>query len=128
MVSIARKRNKKHILSGKVKLSLGNFDKTAFNINSFNKVCAVNTLYFWPDPEQTLKQIAEIIKPEGLIFLGFEDIYQLKKRPLDPNVFRFYTQDEAESLLINTSRFSNVTTKSRKCGSTVIHCIMANKA
>lgn len=127
MFEAAKKKNKKHISSGKVKLTLGDFDKTPFKVNSFNKVGSVNTIYFWPNPEGTLKKIAEILKPDGMILLAFEDIDQLKERSLDPDVFNLYSKEEVENLLINTGLFINAVTQSRTRGSTVIHCTSAKK-
>ena len=77
--------------------------------------------------EETLKKISEIIKPDGLIFLAFEDIGQLKDKPLDPDVFHLYSKEEVESLLINTGLFINAVTQSRTHGSAVIHCTSAKK-
>lgn len=56
MVSIARKRNKKNITNGKVKIIEGNFDEMPYKKESFTKACSINTLYFWPEPVQTAKK------------------------------------------------------------------------
>jgi len=59
MVSIAQRRNKKHISKGKVRIIEGDFDEMSFKGESFNKVCSINTIYFWPEPETTAKNIAK---------------------------------------------------------------------
>ena len=44
MVSIARKRNKKNITNGKVKILEGNFDDMPYKKESFTKVCSIDTI------------------------------------------------------------------------------------
>ena len=127
MASIAKKRNKKNIAKGKVKIVEGNFDEMPYKKDSFTKACSVNTLYFWSKPEHTAKKIAEILKPEGRLILAFEDIEQLKQRKLDKNVFHLYTKDEVRNLLINAGFSNKVSIQSRKKGNSIFHCVVAIK-
>ena len=116
MASIARKRNKKNIAKGKVKIFEGNFDEMQYEKGSFTKACSVNTLYFWPDPEHTARIIAEILKPDGKLILAFEDIEQLKQQKLNQEVFHLYSKCEVQELLINAGFSKNVSIVSRKKG------------
>ncbi len=127
MVSIARKRNKESIAKGKVKIVEGNFDEISYKKDSFTKACSVNTLYFWPSPERTARKIAEILKPDGRLFLAFEDIEQLKQRKLSQDVFNFYTKDEVQDLLTRAGFSHDVTIVSKKKGNLIFHCVVARK-
>ena len=127
MVSIARKRNKKNITKGKVKILEGNFDEMPFEKESFTKACSINTLYFWSEPAQTAKKIAEILKPDGKLILAFEDIEQLKRRKLNQEVFHLYSKDEVQKLLINAGFSKNVNIVTRKKGKLIFHCVVAIK-
>jgi ubiquinone/menaquinone biosynthesis C-methylase UbiE len=127
MASIARKRNKKNITDGKVKILEGNFDEMPYEKESFTKACSINTLYFWPEPMHTAKKIAKILRPDGRLILAFEDIEQLKKRRLNQEVFHFYSKVEIRDLLINTVFSKNVSMVSRKKGKSLFHCVVAIK-
>ena len=127
MVSIARKRNKKNITNGKVKIIEGNFDEIPFEKESFTKACSINTLYFWPEPAHTAQRIAEILKPDGKLILAFEDIEQLKERKLNQEVFHFYSKDEVQKLLINAGFSKNVNIVTRTKGKLIFHCVVAIK-
>jgi len=127
MVSIARKRNKKNITNGKVKILEGNFDEMPLEKESFTKACSINTLYFWPDPAHTAKRIAEILKPDGKLILAFEGIEQLKQRKLNQEVFHLYSKDEVQKLLINAGFSKNVTIETRKKGKSIFHCVVSIK-
>jgi len=79
MVSIARKKNKKLISKGKVSIVEGDFNTLPYKNESFHKVCSVNTVYFWPNPENTAQKLYKILKPGGFVVIAFEDIQQLKQ-------------------------------------------------
>jgi ubiquinone/menaquinone biosynthesis C-methylase UbiE len=127
MVSIARKRNKKNIRIGKVKILEGNFDEMPFGKENFTKACSINTLYFWSEPVHTAKKIAEILKPDGKLILAFEDIEQLRQRKLNQEVFHLYSTGEVQDLLINAGFSKNVSIVSRKMGKSIFHCVVAIK-
>jgi ubiquinone/menaquinone biosynthesis C-methylase UbiE len=127
MVSIARKRNKKNITKGKVKILEGNFDEIPFEKESFTKACSINTLYFWTKPAHTAKKIAEILKPDGKLILAFEDFEQLKRRKLNQEVFHLYSKDEVQKLLINAGFSKNLNIVTRKKGKLIFHCVVAIK-
>lgn len=126
MVAIAEKKNRKHIFEGRVKIRKGDFDETAYDDNRFDKVCSVNTLYFWPNSEHSINKILQIVKPSGKFVLGFEDRAQMEKRSLNTNVFRIYSKDEVKNLLIK-SGFVTVDIISKKIHSSIYHCAVAIK-
>lgn len=127
MISIAKKKNKKNVDKGKVKLLGGNFDKMKFENEYFTKVCSVNTLYFWPNPEHTAGKIAKILKPKGKLVLAFEDIEQLEKRNLSSDIFHLYSKDAVQDLLIAAGFSSDIRIESKKRGNSVLHCAVAVK-
>ena len=126
MVSIARRKNKQHIKHGKVKISEGNFNKLTYTENSFDKVCSVNTIYFWEDPKYTTQKISRILESGGIFVVAFEDIKQLEQRKLNKDIFHFYTTDYVRSLLA-TAGFSTVDIESREKGKSIFHCVVAMK-
>lgn len=127
MVSIAERKNRKSIEAGIVKLIEGNFEEISYSNSSFTKVCSVNTIYFWPKPEIIAAKIANLLKPQGKLFIAFEDINQLKHKNLDDNIFKFYSTEDVKSLLLNAgfSRDVNIETRVRK--KSIYHCVVGNK-
>lgn len=123
MMSIAQKKNEKYIKSGKVKLFEANFDEIPLEKDNYTKVCSVNTIYFWKNPENSAKKIAEILKPKGKLVLAFED----KPGKIDDNIFNIYTKEEVRHLLIKAGFLGNVTINSRKKGKALFQCAIATK-
>ena len=127
MVALAQKNNKKHIASGRVNIRQGDFGKTAYNDNSFDKICSANTIYFWPAPGDYIKKMYRILKPGGKLVLAFEDEKQLEKRSLNSDVFRFYDLEEIKSLLSGNGFEKNINIFSRKVKQNWFHCAVAVK-
>ena len=86
-----------------------------------------NTIYFWPQPDNCIKNILRILKPGGKLILAFEDIKQLESRPLNTNVFRFYHQDEIIKLLGRNGFSGSIDMISKEIKSQRYHCAVAVK-
>jgi len=127
MVSIARRKNKNPIRKGKVKVVEGDFDALSYQNESFDKVCCVNTIYFWPRPEITAQKIASILKPGGILVTAFEDIRQLEQRNLNHDVFSFYTTEKVEDLLSRSGFKAEIDIRTKAKGKLKFHCVVAKK-
>lgn len=71
MVEIGRKRFKSFIKSGKLELHCMDADALTFSANSFDKLCTVNTIYFWPNVDKVLVQIRNVLGSKGLVIICF---------------------------------------------------------
>jgi len=127
MISIAAKRNKKYISEGKVKFHKGDFDDYAFKKNTYDKICTINTIYFWKEPKKTAEKIAQLLKPGGKFITAFEDIRQLQERKLDENIFRLYSAFDVKDLLFNSGFLTDVSIETRKKEKSKFHCVVAIK-
>jgi ubiquinone/menaquinone biosynthesis C-methylase UbiE len=125
MVAIARRRNRDSIASGQVKITKGDFDELEYECDCFDKVCSVNTVYFWPRSESTVARIADVLVPGGTIALAFEDIEQLRNRNLSADVFRLYAVEEIRELLANAGFSSEMDVLTREKGKSLYHCVVA---
>ena len=127
MVTVAKRKNRKHIDAGKVILRQGDFAEMPYRDNSYHKICSCNTIYFWPDPDQYANKIYKILKPGGKLVLAFEDTDQLESRPLSNNVFKFFHLDEIEDLLNRCGFHGGIEIISREKKSLKYHCAVAEK-
>ena len=125
MVALARRRNRDSIASGQVKITKGDFDELKYECDCFDRVCSVNTVYFWPRPESTATRIADVLVPGGTIALAFEDNKQLRNRNLSAEVFRPYAVEEIRELLANAGFSSDMDVLTREKGKSLYHCVVA---
>lgn len=127
MVSIARKRNKKYMEKGRVRIRKGGFEKMSYSDDSFDKVCSANTIYFWKDPVNTAGKILKILKPGGKLVIGFGDLEELKKKPLSSEVFRLYSNNEVRNILKKSGFTGSVDVVSKQGKSFILNCAVAVK-
>ena len=127
MVAVAQRKNRKHISIGKVNIRHGDFEKIAYRDNSFDKICSANTVYFWSAPDDYVKKIFRILKPDGKLLLAFEDKKQLEKRQLSADVFHLYSRDQIEDLLQRNGFGKGIDILSREIKSKRYNCAVAVK-
>ena len=88
-----------HIIrNDNLKLYLENIEKTSFENETFDKICTINTIYFWNDLQKCFSEIKRIIKPNG-IFLNV--IYSkdfLDKLIYTKYGFKKFTKDELKKI------------------------------
>ncbi len=99
MLKQASKVNKQHISIGRVKLHKGDCTVLPFNNESFNKLCSINTLYFWKEPEKHFSEMFRVMKRGGMVVIGFRDDKQMSNLSLSEDIFSFYSQNDVVRLL-----------------------------
>lgn len=104
MVSLARKVNKNLINQGQVEISQGSVSDLPFTDNSFDLVTAFETLYFWPNLSDDLKEIKRVLKPGGVLLIcneAYKDIKFEKRNSLwVKNIgMQIHTPDELHGML-----------------------------
>ncbi|MBQ6512378.1 class I SAM-dependent methyltransferase [Methanobrevibacter sp.] len=64
--------NKKAIEDKRCEIIKGSVSKLPFEDNSFDIITAFETVYFWPDFENDLKEVKRVLKDGGIIFIANE--------------------------------------------------------
>jgi SAM-dependent methyltransferase len=112
MVSKALELNKKGIKEERVFLKLGNISNYDFGKTKFNKIFAVNVLYFWKNPLIILKKIYSILLPKGKVVLFIYHKNSQRDR-IKEGIFKNYSGEEVINLLTKAG-FNNVFFKEKK--------------
>lgn len=61
--------NRDAVESGHVVICEGSVSAMPFEDENFDLITAVESYYFWPCPEQDLKEIARVLKPQGQLMI-----------------------------------------------------------
>ncbi len=120
MMGIARRRNATPLRRGRMDLHLGTSQSLPFADGVFDKAYAVHTIYFWSDPERDLAEIARVLRPGGLLLLGFrsrEDDAFVRNFP--PEIYHIRSAGEVEGAIV-AAGFSDVRTESHRMGQATI--------
>ncbi len=107
MVRQGEKRFRRLIEQGRVELRLGDIARLPYQDNIFDKVCSVNTVYFWTNQLENLLEIRRIMKKDGRLVVSFHSREKMKKMRIFQYNFSLYSPEEVQGLF-NQSGFRNV--------------------
>lgn len=107
------KLNKSAVDEGKCEIIKGSVSDLPLTDNSFDIVTGFETVYFWPDFVNDLKEVLRVLKDDGVIFIANEALPkegdERQKELIELLDMKIYSEDElVESLKM--AGFSNVTT------------------
>jgi SAM-dependent methyltransferase len=71
MVSVAHKRNSAEVARGDVDVRVGEASTLALEGESFDRVFAVHSIYFWRDVDAAISRIAAALREGGRLVLAF---------------------------------------------------------
>ena len=100
MVQMAQRQNRDSIAKGLMEVKRASGDQIPYPDESFDRVYAVHTLYFWNDPLAHLREIYRVTRVGGRFVLAFgpkEDEHAVAAFP--ESVYHFYSIDETQHLL-----------------------------
>lgn len=72
--------------------------KIPFVDNTFHKILTVNTIYFWENPEDFIKEIYRVLKPGGLFAISFADRDFMESLPFTAYGFDLYSKEMVYNL------------------------------
>lgn len=79
----------------------------------YDHIFTINTLYFWPHPEQTLLHIRRLLKPKGKLTISIRPKHIMKQHPFTSFGFTLYSQEDVCRLL-ETSLFDILSITEKK--------------
>jgi len=81
-VDVARHTNAAAIAAGRVMVEQGSVAALPFGDRTFDLVTAVETHYYWPDLESSLREVVRVLKPGGAFVLVAETVKDRQPNPL----------------------------------------------
>lgn len=72
-----------------------------FSENHFNKIFTCNTIYFWNDPQDYVHEISRVLKPDGIVSIGFIPKNTMQHIPFAKFGFVLYDIETVIQLLEN---------------------------
>lgn len=106
MMEEAQKNIPTHI-EDNVNLMIGSQDKIDFEDSTFDKICTINTFYFWNEPIDYLLEINRVLKIGGVFFLAIRSKIVLENQDFTKYYFQLYQNEEIKEML-ESAGFSNI--------------------
>ena len=112
MVEQAKQKFRSAIEAGKILIEFADVRKLPFDDNTFDKICTVNTIYFWEDPLASLRSIKRVLKDGGKLVVGIRSADKMKNLPVTQYNFRLYDPEAVSDLLVDAG-FNGVSIEQR---------------
>ncbi|HAD97274.1 MAG TPA: class I SAM-dependent methyltransferase [Cryomorphaceae bacterium] len=107
MVEAAQQLNAEWVEQGRMRFIEAEAQNLPFNDHYFDHVITVNTIYFWADPLQELREIRRVLKPKGTLALAIRPEEIMKNIPFTR--YGFHLRKEKNILdLLDSSGFKEV--------------------
>lgn len=106
--------NKLAIEEGKVEIIQGSVSELPFDDETFDLVTGFETVYFWPDFIEDLKEVNRVLKPNGAIFIcneavGDDDILEKMKDHIELLDMKIFSEEDLQ-LALSKSGFNDIST------------------
>jgi arsenite methyltransferase len=110
VIDWAKIRYARAITTGRADFRVGRVEELPFEAASFDKVCTVNTVYFWESLGVGFAEIHRVLAPGGCAFVGFLPKVHMQRKRMPPDIFTLRTADDVREALGKTG-FRNVRTE-----------------
>lgn len=125
MVSHVGARLRAYIDAEKAQIRHGDIEAIPFADGEFSKLCSVNTLYFWRDPQRALAECRRVLTTGGRIALCFNAKSEMAKWPGHVHGFTLYELADVEAML-GAAGFGGITMATGKDPRQgLFHCVSA---
>ncbi len=136
-VNKSKELNKEEIENGKVEIEQGSVSQLPYGDETFDLVTCFETVYFWPDFIEDLKEVHRVLKNNGSIFIcneagGADEDKELMKEHIELLKMTLYNEEELGDSLLSAG-FSEVLTFKKEKNEKLTHkdtdwvCAIARK-
>lgn len=99
MITEAKEINHNLIENAWVDLILADIEHMPFWNETFNKICTINTIYFWKNPSLALKEVYRVLTRNGVFVISFRPYIEGQTLNFTEYGFKEYKTEDIESLV-----------------------------
>ena len=99
MVREAARYHSRAVYANRLRLEHGSASMLAYPQDYFPKIVSVNTLYFWNPAQKVARELLRVLKPGGVLVLGFRSRSTVENLAFTEHGFNLYEAEEVEALL-----------------------------
>jgi ubiquinone/menaquinone biosynthesis C-methylase UbiE len=79
---------------GQAKFKLYDGKTIPYPDNYFKRIFTVNSIYFWSNPEELIKEIERVLEADGILVLTYADKSFMKHLPFVGEKFRLFDKED----------------------------------
>ena len=124
MAAAARARFAGPIAEGRVTIETGDVEALPYADRSFDRIVAVNVLYFWEDLPAALEELCRVLRPGGTLVLAYRPAAAMREYQVTRYGFRLL-EDEALLEAIHAAGLEAVALEHGRDGPIGYRCLVA---
>ena len=102
VIRLGQRKFKFALERGIVKLEQACGENIPYGDRSFDKICTVNTIYFWTDPIRVLSECYRTLKPNSKLVICYNSAAFIERQKLTQHGFKTYSPAKLERLMEDT--------------------------
>lgn len=111
-VKWSKNYNEELIKNGRVEINHASVEKIPFEDNKFDVISAVETIYFWPDLIQNLKEVKRVLKSSGKLVIicemySSEKFKERNDECVSASNMKIYTPEELKDI-VEMAGYNNI--------------------
>lgn len=110
----------------KLSLHKGSIEALPFIDNNFDKICTLNTIYFWQEPKLAMAELYRVCRPQGRVVIAYRQRQTMQSLKFTRHGFTLYQNSEVSDLL-HTAGFSHISSQDHMDDEIGYTCITAHK-
>lgn len=99
MLQAIRNKTRKFDNRDMLELQQGKVENLPFANDQFDRVCSVNTVYFWPDLMASFSEINRVTCEDGIVVIGLGSKSNLQQAGYADQGYHLYTVDEVQQAM-----------------------------
>ncbi|WP_077401459.1 class I SAM-dependent methyltransferase [Cellulophaga omnivescoria] len=103
MITEAKRINSSLFETGYVDIFVADIEKIPVWDETFDKICTVNTIYFWKNPIKALEEVYRVLKKKGILIVSFRPFISGQTLDFTQYGFKEYRNEDFESLIEQTN-------------------------
>ncbi|RKR07871.1 methyltransferase family protein [Maribacter vaceletii] len=103
MIIEAKKNNSEIIKSSFLDLIVADIEQMPFWEDTFNKICTINTIYFWKNPALALKEVYRVLANNGVFIIAYRPYIEGQTLNFTEYGFKEYKTKDLESLIMHSN-------------------------
>ncbi len=113
MVQRGQTKFREYLSSGRLELKKAGVSEIPYDSGTFDKALTVMSIFFWPDPVASLREILRVLKSRGMLVLAVRSKEWMERFPPARHGFSIYSDDQLWSLF-DQAGFANIHTEARE--------------
>ena len=99
MVDVCSNRFRALVQASRLDLRCANAESLPYPDGHFDKACTVNSIFYWPDAQQVIRELSRVLEPGGRLVMCFTCPESLKSKSFSQHGLRLYQAGQVDQMM-----------------------------